>query len=773
MQEIQISEDEISLNEIFHIIIDRFYIIVLALIVSIVGAIIFLHNAVNEYQTSVIMLVEPMQETSTIGKILSSDFFNNDNDISTEIQLIKNITNLNSAVKKLDLSKYENSEGFLYSNPNVLGPLESRVNISTFDDTNIVQITVKDENPQFAADFANALVQNFNEMLAKYGKESKTSQIEFLENQIPETEKELDAAKDSLYDYKAQTGIEFISNSTAAVVNHISYLQLRIKPLELQISKSDALVIEFQMAFNDQLPEFQDYKEDEKIQEILKTYEVAYNELILYDMISNNNYYNTTNLSVVNYNINASVNARIIELNAQMAESKRRLLNRIKSFTLEKGIIQSLSSNNYYSLSNYYFAIVDRLCSEGDIININKNINDFEAEFNKLPIIEKELSKLQGDVDSIEAIRKELNSLYGQLTLTSAAQNNNVKLVSPAIVPTSPVSPNKLLILAVSILLGLALGFLLCIILNMMDDKIHNIEDLKRLVGPNIPILGWTPLMINNNNTPRILFDVSTTNPNSYISERYKSITSNILYGKNMNNKVFTITSSTVDEGKSCLICNISICLSQLGYKVLIIDGDLRSPSIGKFFNIDKKKPGYISAIENGLLLEDVYLSLSKKNDNIHLLLPGESDLNTSVFYAHTNYHDSISMLRDKFDYIFIDSPPLGYASELLGLIRHVDSIILCARMSVVDKTNINILLDQLDEQKDKIGGVIASACPLSNVSVYSKYDKYDDYYHAYNNYSYNDELEDYSIVRTERKAIKIFKKNIVDRKKTIKKNYI
>jgi capsular exopolysaccharide synthesis family protein len=708
------------------------------------------------------MLVEPMEESSTLGKIMTSDFFNSDNDISTEIQLIKNVTNLNSALSKLDLTQYKNSKGFPYSIPSVLGSLKEKISITNYDDTNLVELSVKDENPQFASDFANAIAVNFNEMLSEYSKESKNSQIEFLNKQIPSTENKLDEANDALFNYKAETGIDFLSNNTSSLVNHITYLQLRKKPLELQISESESLIDEFEELFAYQLLDFDDYVNDERVQEILKNYELAFDELILFDMVSNSDYRNTTSLSVVNYNINENLNNRIGELNSQMNQSKKELLNRIKAINLEKNIPQLISSNQYHNMNDYYFAIVDKLCGDVDIINISKNIDNFEKEFNKIPLIEKEMSKLESDVDSLEDIRKELNSLREQLSLTTAAQNNNVKLVSPAVVPINPVSPNKLLILAVSILLGAALGFFMCIVLNLMDDKIHSIDDLKKVIGPNIPILGWIPLIDTKKHKATELFNITLNCPKSYVTERYKAITSNILYGKNRHSKVFTVTSSTINEGKSCLVCNVAMSLSQLGYKVLILDGDIRYPSIGNFFNVDKKKPGYITSLESNLPISSTCIAPIKGNADLQLLLPGHSDLNPSVFYANTNFHESIDDLREIYDYIFIDSPPLEYASELLGLIRQVDSVILCTRMSIVSKSGIAHLLEQLGEQKSKIGGLVASGCPLSNINSYCNYNTY---YNDINNYSKKKESNDFVLVKSERKAVKIFKKDIEDRK--------
>lgn len=760
MTDSNVHNEEISLKEILDIIISRFYIIVVFLIISIGIALFYLNHAVNIYQTSIIMLIEPMKETSTIGKILSSDFFDSDNDISTEIKLITNVTNLNTTINTLDLSTYKNSKGLDYTNPGVVGSLVDKINIINYKDTNIVELSVKDENPQFAADFANALAFNFNLMLSEYGKESKTSQITFLDKQIPNIEEDLDNANDRLFNYKASTGIDFLSNNAASLVNHITYLDLRKKPLELQIDKSNSELLEYQKKYNYVLPTYEAYKYDTQIKEILKNYEMAFDELILYDMVSNNDYRNTTSLSVVNLNLNASINDRIVDLNFQMAEAKKALRDRIKSFTEEN--VNNLNLKNINDLNKYYFTIVDKLCSEVDIINIQKNIEEFEIEFNKLPVIQKELSMLESDVESIEEIRKELNSLHEQLSLTSAAQNNNVKLVSPALVPTIPVSPNKLLILAVSALLGLVIGFVLCIIIYLRDDKIHSLDDLKIVSGSDIPILGWTPLVVSKNNNKQIIYDLLKDSPNSYIANRYKSITSNIIYGDNSHNKIFTITSSNVNEGKSSLICNISLCLSLLGFKVLIIDGDLKSPSIGKFFDIKSTNNGYIRAIQDNKKLDSIFINPIKDNKNIQLLLPGNSSLNPSVFYTHTDYKTSLEILRDKFDYIFIDSPPLEYASELLGLYKYIDSIILCTRMSIITKSNLKQLIEQLNYQKDKIGGIIATGCPTSKITSYSGY-------HEYSNYNYLEKFHnnvDYSIIKSERKAVRLFKKDIKERKK-------
>jgi capsular exopolysaccharide synthesis family protein len=761
MQSVE-TEEGISLQELFQCILDRLYIVIIVLLLFVAGAVLYLHFAVKEYQTTVTMIVEPISKMTSIGKVLSSGFFNSDADISTEIHLLTNITNLEASIQNLDLSQYRNDKGIPYTEPSALGSLSGKVTTSNFKDTNIVELSVTDENPQFAADYANALAKNFNDMLSTYGKDSKVSQIEFLQEQIPSTEQQLNDAQDKLFDYKADTGIDFLSNSTQSLVNHISYLSMRMKPLQLQVVKNNSLLQEFQGVSRNTLPSLDDFRNDLVIGENLKIYAMAFDELIQFDVVSNNDYRNTTSLSVVNGAINESVNDRITKLNSQMAESKKNLMKRMKLLVENGGIhIEDRLDSNYYDINNYCNTVIERICNEVDISSIGKTINTFEEEFNKLPLLEKELSKLQSDVDSLKAIRNELNSYLQEITLTAAAQNNNVKLVSPARIPHNPVSPNPLLILAVSILLGGAIGVLLCLFLQMKDDKLHSLEDIKKIGGEAIPLLGWIPLIEGKRKA-----DVSrhlnhqNGNRDSYISEQYKTITSNILYGKNSDKKVFTITSSNINEGKSNLTCNISLYLAHLGYKVLIVDGDLKNHSIGKFFNLPHDTAGYVEILQKGEPFEKAGHLPIHELGNLHVLIPGKTPVGSSVFYSHTKYKGIFDSLKNDYDYIFIDIPPLEYAAGLKGLLEQVDAILLCARLSICTKTNLENLICELDGQKHKIGGIIATACALEQIDSYKN--KYSCYHYQY---GWNEKAEspsdDFAYVKSERKAVRIFREDL------------
>jgi len=222
--------------------------------------------------------------------------------------------------------------------------------------------------------------------------------------------------------------------------------------------------------------------------------------LILFDISSNINSWNTTNLSVVNSNLNLGVNERISQLNSEMNEAKKQIINEVSKLIDSQTLFISSTSNKLFSLNKFTYTVMETLTSEVALNNINSTIDEFQEEFNQLPAIEKELSILESNVDSLEKIRNELNSLLEQISLTSAAENNNVKLVSPSKIPTKPISPNKLLILAISILLGLSLSILLCLVLELNDNAFHTLMELQNYLKNKKPLIGWIPYIINKKN---------------------------------------------------------------------------------------------------------------------------------------------------------------------------------------------------------------------------------------------------------------------------------
>jgi len=745
---------EISITDLMKIFMRGKLLILLCVLLSLAGAGLYVTKVVNEYQSTCTLLVDPIKQSSTIGTVLSSDFFDTNRDITTEIQLITNITNLNAALGRLDLSAYTTTDGRSYSEPEVLGNLRGKITVQALKDTNIVEITVRDQNPAFAADCANALAVSFNSMLSDFSKDSKQAQLEFLKRQIPTVEQQLQEANERLYDYRLETGIDFLSNSTSSLVNHISYLNVKKLPLVLQMEKSDALLQEFHERYGTAVPTLGGYTADAELGEITESYQKVFEELILYEVVSNNDFRNTTNQSVVNEGLNTTVTTRVSQLNSQLHELRRYLRMRVTAVTEESLVRKGAGRLDREGLEEFFGIVVERLTSASEVQVISQIIYSFEHEFNQLPLIEKELSKLVSDVDSLEAIRKELNSFSEQITLTAAAESRNVKIVSPAVITTKPVSPDRRLIFAVSVLLGGALGVLLSLLLHMMDTAIHTLEEIQGITGPEIPILGWIPLLKRSNEQWEERRPPGVRNDHqSYLIERYSQITSNIVYGKNKGHTVFLITSSGINEQKSSAAVNIGICLEKMGHRVLIIDSDTRFPSIERTYGLEPSACGYISTAEQGLPFERSIMTTSDDTPGLHMAVPGHRSMVSPFGHTWTLDAASLQQIRSEYDYVLIDGPPITFAAEQLRLADQADALLVCVRMNICGKQDLRRLLLQLDDHRSKIGGIIATACTKKNIFSYG---------YTYNTYSsYHTDPAAAEFVSSERAARRIFTKEM------------
>jgi MinD-like ATPase involved in chromosome partitioning or flagellar assembly len=143
---------------------------------------------------------------------------------------------------------------------------------------------------------------------------------------------------------------------------------------------------------------------------------------------------------------------------------------------------------------------------------------------------------------------------------------------------------------------------------------------------------------------------------------------------------VFVVTSSGINEGKSSIVVNVGICLEKMGYSVLLIDNDIRLPSLERHFGLKVKKSGFIHFAEKDISFEKSIIVPSEDTPCLHLAVPGKSSVVSSLGY--TNYLDNETLLnlRGTYDYILIDVPPFEFVSEQIALIELADALLISTR---------------------------------------------------------------------------------------------
>lgn len=723
----EMNEEGISISELFHIFRQRFGWFVIGLVVVLAAAVGYLYYAVPQYESQVSVLVEPIQKSSSIENLLQSS--SSTTKISTEVELITSRKNIEYALSTLDLAAYTDSDDNAYTDKNILGNVKSRTVVSTVKDTNIVRITVTDANRAFARDFANALASSYDNLLTGIAKNSKTVQREFIQSQIPINDKSLQKSSDALGDFRENSDIIQLTDKSSLLVEQISYYTLRLEPLRLQLNESLIFVDSFnaglQQAGITGILSLADIRKDPLVASKLKELSAWKTELTMYESLVSPSPNQASTFTAT------SGSSRTYVLNSAIAQTTKDLLDRVTTLT------------RTYAKDANIQAIVQALTTEVGIQVLQARGEVFVEELSKLPVLERKLSELVRDVQIYEAIGLKLRDMLEEVKLVEAAVTGNVTVVDEAILPGAPVSPNKMLILAVALLLGFAIGFLLALAAEATDFSLRTEAQIKKIAGSDTPMLGWIPLM---KISPKDKYPTLTVynNPLSFEAERFKLV-ANMLYSKE-DKKVFSITSCSMAEGKSTIIGNVALSFAQMGSKVLIIDGDLRLPSMERFFRLKHREIGLVDYVGGKATLEECILQPFEEVNNLHLLPPGIPPLVPSAIFSNPTYIKMIKYLRTVYDFIIIDAPPLDSASELLAISKQVDGLIITVRAGVTTKGALGDLVSSLQTGNVPITGVVFNGVIPGSTGSYGygygkRYGSYSYRYSSYGNSGENKKM--------------------------------
>ncbi len=308
---------------------------------------------------------------------------------------------------------------------------------------------------------------------------------------------------------------------------------------------------------------------------------------------------------------------------------------------------------------------------------------------------------------------------YNELNATAGAASNNVSLVDRAEVPRSPASPKLVLNLALALLIGALGSGIFVFAREHFDDAIRAPEDVERKLS--VPLLGLVP-QIAQGDVKEELED-----PKSSVSEAYNSLIANLRYaGVDGFPKILTVTSSRAGEGKSTTSLAIAERLAVLGQRVLLIDGDLRRPTVHKLLDLPKK-PGLTAILTGEESLENVLIATAIPN--LHAITALPTPVNPSILLGNGRIEGLVDYCRARFDQVIIDSPPMLGLSDAASLSVAADATLLVVDASQGQRGSIKSTLRRLQlVRAPVVGALLTKFDPKTtgNASGYYGYDYYE-----------------------------------------------
>ena len=316
--------------------------------------------------------------------------------------------------------------------------------------------------------------------------------------------------------------------------------------------------------------------------------------------------------------------------------------------------------------------------------------------------------------------------------ITLAATANNAKIIDEPVATGGPLSPKPNMIYMIALVLGVGMPVGVIFLIGLTKFKIEGRGDVEKLT--RLPIVGDVPLTAEKTGSIAVF-----ENQNNLMSETFRHIRTNLQFMLENDQKVILVTSTISGEGKSFVSSNLAISLSLLGKKVVIVGLDIRKPGLNKVFNISRKEQGitqYLSNPEKNLM---DFVQASDVSKSLYILPGGTVPPNPTELLARDGLDKAIETLKKNFDYVILDTAPVGMVTDTLLIGRVADLSVYVCRADYTRKAEYTLINELAENNK------LPNLCTVINgldlqkkkYGYYYGYGKYGKYYGYGKRYGY------------------------------------
>lgn len=343
-------------------------------------------------------------------------------------------------------------------------------------------------------------------------------------------------------------------------------------------------------------------------------------------------------------------------------------MNRIEEF--RKNIIESV--RNQKSIDDIKLSF------------LNKGIGELDKQLNYLPVAERQLVSIKRNYSLLENLYVFLLQKKAEAGISKASTTSDIIMVNPPMLAGGAISPNTSRNYFFALFFGLGIPLSIFVLLEVLNTRIQSREDIEKLTS--IPFIGGV-----GHKKGDVKLEVLTA-PKSAIAESFRALRSNLNYFMNGGNKaVFMITSSISGEGKTFTSVNLASVLALSGVKVLIVGADLRRPKIYADFELSNSMglSNYLSGMAD---FEAVVQRTS--NEYLDLVSAGPVPPNPSELLLTSRMREFMTLARSRYDFIILDTPPLGIVTDAFSLAQYADHSLFLVRQNYTPK----ILLKNIED---------------------------------------------------------------------------
>jgi len=343
-----------------------------------------------------------------------------------------------------------------------------------------------------------------------------------------------------------------------------------------------------------------------------------------------------------------------------------------------------------------------------------------------------EYSMLKRDLDTSRTLYEGLLEKMKEAGINAGLRSNSFRIVDSARVPTAPSEPNIPRNLSFAFALALTSGVGLAFLLESLDNTVRTTEQAQNI--SQLPSLGLIPMGSRSETAKgarRLAIApsreavelITQVKPQSQMAEAYRALrTSLLLSSLGAPPKIILITSALPQEGKTTTSINTAIVLAQKGVRVLLIDADMRRPSVHKTLQLPGPLKGLSNVLTGTASISDAITS-APQLPNLWILPAGSPPPNPAELLASANMRTIVSQLREQYDHIVIDTPPTLSVTDAVVLSTRADAVVLVIRSGQTTKTALRRSRDLLTQVNARVCGVLLNAVDLASPDYYYYYE--------------------------------------------------
>ncbi|MFZ1386368.1 MAG: polysaccharide biosynthesis tyrosine autokinase [Thiolinea sp.] len=329
-------------------------------------------------------------------------------------------------------------------------------------------------------------------------------------------------------------------------------------------------------------------------------------------------------------------------------------------------------------------------------------------------------NSLEREVETNQVVYQTLLQRLKEINVAGEAVSNNLNIVDKALPPLQKFKPKLSTNLAFAGLLGLFLGIAAAFLREFMDDSVKDINELER--ETRLPVLGLIPAV--NENDPKKVSQLVLNSPKSALAESFRSLRTTIRFKlrEQQQEPIIFVTSARANEGKTTVAMNLASAFAHTGNRVLLIDADLRNPSLHKLIG-SRNEQNLVGYLSGEYPLDK--LSQASNVPNLDIVVAGTPPTDPSELLANTKMEMLLKTASQHYDLVIMDGPPILGLADAMILTSLANITLLTVHANDTSTTTVNNALKRLQETGANVSGII-----LNQVKDAERLGYGDDYYH-------------------------------------------